>query len=29
MRGAPEAFGPPLEHAEAADLVGGHQTTTD
>ncbi|MEZ5183052.1 MAG: SDR family oxidoreductase [Acidimicrobiales bacterium] len=29
MRGAPEAFGPPLDHAEAADLLGGHPTTTD
>jgi hypothetical protein len=29
MRGAPEAFGPPLDHGDAADLVGGHPTTTD
>lgn len=28
MRGAPEAFGPPLEHAAADDLVG-RPTTTD
>lgn len=29
MRGAPEAFGPPLDHGDAADLIGGHSTTTD
>lgn len=29
MRGAPEAFGPPLDRAAAADLVGGRSTTTD
>ena len=27
MRGTPEAFGPPLEHAAAEDLVGRHTTT--
>jgi hypothetical protein len=28
LRGTPEAFGPPLEHAAADDLVG-RPTTTD
>ncbi|MCB1030844.1 MAG: hypothetical protein KDA95_05860, partial [Acidimicrobiales bacterium] len=29
MRGEPEAFGPPLDPSQAADLIGGHSTATD
>ncbi|MEZ5205167.1 MAG: hypothetical protein R2701_12535 [Acidimicrobiales bacterium] len=29
MRGEPSAFGPPLDHADVADLIGGRSTSAD